>query len=595
MVKIKVVNIGGIEEPLEIELRKGINRILAPNAAGKTSLVRAIESILHDRIREDHLLNLGANEGLVELEYNERKYFRKLAKTSYGTVVTYDKKLLLNDERVQLVSIATPENELIRSIEAGNEDVRWFISRVSGAEKLREKIEKLERERIRIEEELSELYAESRKARELEKERSKLLRRKKELEEELKKLPEIDLTVEEKLFKEIDERYKSLKDRIESLKSKMEKNRKEKEEKERELKEKKALLEDILKKHPNIREEIDMLEREIRELIAKSQRIAQDLNFYIKTKEHIEEDIKRGVTKCPVCGYNIPSVEYWKRRLLDVEKEIKKIKAELDKVENTITELENKKRELRDMEENVRELKESIERIRGELIGLDKTISEFEAELKDLEKELREVAKRREELRSKIEKKKREVIEKRNKVKAELNRIIKDLEDVDKELERIGDMESRIAEDEEKIREIEDELSHLRNEYEKLLHAARSEFNSIVKKVLSEMGFKYFTLVEINPEFKLIVKSVRKGKEVIQPLETLSSSEKKALALLLLVAAHRHYLPNNPFFIVDETILSFDPTTKEVILKYLKGRTDYIIVTDLLPSASGRRIVIKTE
>ncbi|MEM0304415.1 MAG: hypothetical protein QW685_05060, partial [Saccharolobus sp.] len=65
--EIKVYNIGGITKEYSINLEKGVTTYEAPNAYGKTSLVRALVSLLTSSIKAEDLLNVFADSGYVEV------------------------------------------------------------------------------------------------------------------------------------------------------------------------------------------------------------------------------------------------------------------------------------------------------------------------------------------------------------------------------------------------------------------------------------------------------------------------------------------------------------------------------------------------
>jgi len=76
--KVRINNIGGISNPLDIELSKGVNLYNAPNAYGKTSLARALVSMLTSEIKPEDLLNVFADSGYVEVRLNDKEYYRRI-------------------------------------------------------------------------------------------------------------------------------------------------------------------------------------------------------------------------------------------------------------------------------------------------------------------------------------------------------------------------------------------------------------------------------------------------------------------------------------------------------------------------------------
>jgi len=68
----------------------------------------------------------------------------------------------------------------------------------------------------------------------------------------------------------------------------------------------------------------------------------------------------------------------------------------------------------------------------------------------------------------------------------------------------------------------------------------------------------------------------RRGTEL--EIRKLSSSERTTIALILVLVALKEYF-KSPYFIADESFMTFDQKRFEKLLKYLNGVVDYIIIT----------------
>ena len=101
---------------------------------------------------------------------------------------------------------------------------------------------------------------------------------------------------------------------------------------------------------------------------------------------------------------------------------------------------------------------------------------------------------------------------------------------------------------------------------------AKEEFTKIANSLMRELEFNLEA--EITPDFQLVVK--RNG--TLMDLRKLSSSERTSLALILVVTAIKSYF-KTPFFIVDESFMTFDQRRFQKLVNYLSGLTDYIIIT----------------
>ena len=129
VVRLSVYNIGGIDRPLTVEFRKGVNVIEAPNASGKTSLIRGLVSFFSPT-PPDSILNVKATEGYVELVYNGRRY-RRVFRRCGNRVRVAGEVPPFYDERAVEVAVVTPENRLLARIMAGEDDIGSFLAEVS--------------------------------------------------------------------------------------------------------------------------------------------------------------------------------------------------------------------------------------------------------------------------------------------------------------------------------------------------------------------------------------------------------------------------------------------------------------------------------
>jgi len=62
---------------------------------------------------------------------------------------------------------------------------------------------------------------------------------------------------------------------------------------------------------------------------------------------------------------------------------------------------------------------------------------------------------------------------------------------------------------------------------------------------------------------------------------TLSTSERYSLALLIMLAAREIYIPEFPIFALDEILISFLEERGKKILDYIKEQVPYVVCTML--------------
>ena len=84
-----------------------------------------------------------------------------------------------------------------------------------------------------------------------------------------------------------------------------------------------------------------------------------------------------------------------------------------------------------------------------------------------------------------------------------------------------------------------------------------------------DTGLRLLRKIELDHEFRLVVYRRTEAGVKRQPLKSLSSRERLALALLLM-AAFKYYIRGS-ILIVDEGLLRLDETRRKRLLDYVKG------------------------
>jgi len=263
--------------------------------------------------------------------------------------------------------------------------------------------------------------------------------------------------------------------------------------------------------------------------------------------------------------------------------------------------------------QRINKLDQEIKRLNDNRRGLNSSKSRTVTELENLKKEL--VKLRREE--SILAEERAKLGKETEKWKAETLQVLKSIERglqaVDRE---IADYTRKIQEGsfislyererasfqqwQNRLRKLESRLSEIKGYYEQRQHQhevqAIVDFNNNVKKVMAELGFTEFDQIAIDRD-DMRLKVLRSG-FIRQPVESLSTSEKYSIAIALQIALRETYLPDIPFFIVDEVVVSYDEGRKQRILDYLgemaKEKGLYVIVTKLSERA-GEEISVKVR
>jgi predicted nuclease with TOPRIM domain len=118
--------------------------------------------------------------------------------------------------------------------------------------------------------------------------------------------------------------------------------------------------------------------------------------------------------------------------------------------------------------------------------------------------------------------------------------------------------------------------------------AARS-FNTQVTRLLKEMGFEGLKVWIDEYSFKLRVQR----ENVEQPLTSLSSSERHALATVLTLAAKEVYASDIPFFLVDGVLLDFDKKRLTALSHYLKETSKNHGVVVIVSRLGGDKLNVR--
>jgi len=595
---LELENIGGLKGIHKFEFIKGINVIKAPNAIGKTSLLRGLELLV---LTDKELKNKGYYMNLmtslrdyarvkIENDFTLERRFRRIGGGESLTCVEGN-PLYRNSVRVSTICFAVPENELINKILA-KEPIKEYIEKFSDVEYYKEAVEiineikkDLDRQHQLYRSDLIRLEQEEEILKEEESELKKL-------QEELASLPKIDL---EKITK--DEELREQLDRLEREKSVIEK----------EIHDKRRKIEELVSEIQFLDSEIEILERRIKDIGKDEQKIMEEIHEADRKKREIEDEIeditvdvdkiddelkmvnknfqlaqkyKEGErAKCHACGrpLTLRELREWEEELKRAKRELEDKKRELERAreyyEDEIDKLERDRQELRATE---KELKGKI----NTRMSKEKTLNELKKEVTELEKKRDIVEENIEKLYRSIDINLMELKRKRETIEYQI-KTIKTRMDARKS--RIEDLRIKAKEAAKIAMEIEFTerfIRHLTRRKEEILNAVAKTFETRALDIYNRLGFKDFEEIKIvPPDFRIYIK--RSGYDKNWPLEALSTSERITLAVILLIAAKEEYLPDFPFFVMDELVTSYDPEKFWILTYYIAQFTDYVLVTQL--------------
>jgi len=117
-------------------------------------------------------------------------------------------------------------------------------------------------------------------------------------------------------------------------------------------------------------------------------------------------------------------------------------------------------------------------------------------------------------------------------------------------------------------------------------------FNKTIKKIMRDLGFKGFELIQISlDDYRLYV--MREG-FVPQSIFSLSTTEKYTIAVALQLALLKSYTPDIPILLLDEVILSYDPQRKNKIIDYLRQQCEESNLTTIITRVGKNTLKVET-
>jgi len=622
--QLKLENVGGFKGIRSFEFGRGVvNEVEAPNAMGKTTLTRGLAGVLSMPITHDEIINEARNQGLlreslkniyakdawVQLQYNGQ--VEEWRMRSDGSIAKIPSN---GDERFILAGMLTQETRSIRQLVEGNPDFSWVPRRLSYADRYATCKEVVS---ARLSEVESTATAILRRQERLAEKNKKLQERKDEKVKLERSREEFAKQLDEKKRQHI-ERMKDLDRQLDSKSQRLIEYQAGKEKSKQEIKHFESRLESNAKNMLEIEQQMQEIDLEIirKEVVQNVSRIDKEIaklrlqmdvlnrkrtTFLDAKSVLVQRGEKEGI--CPVCEISTITINFLEDKASEIEPEIKKIEKNIhalsserirwlqkeaterqkfDKYNNIKLNLTNEGRDLTSKksreERTLKGLEQTLEGLKRDQITLTEERTGLERETEVWDKESYEALK---------------------KIEVELGRINKAIAEEMRKIqedsfweEEDGTRTSLISA-QERRKKYKSRLMEIREYFDQRQHEHEVQaivtFNNNVKKVITELGFTEFDQIALDKDDKQL-KVFRSG-FVRQPLESLSTSEKYSIAVVLQITLKKTYLPNIPFFIVDEVVVNYDSERKERILDYLsqmaKEENLYVIVTKLSEKAGG--------
>ena len=625
--ELLVENVGGLSGRTKFVLESGkLNVIESPNAAGKSTLIKSITAVLSfpssweadlpllvaQRLGlksksegPEPLVNVNANQAVINLSVNgDLRQCRIIKGGGF-----YNKPP--GNEMFLLGSLLTRESEISRKLVEGDSYFEWIVKQMSKAklyEKVRTSIEKslninsvkLEQIAIKIQEtaKLSEETEQLRRA------IDKVKEERRQVEQKLASLPATDPKVE-KAYKDMLEKMNMIEGRRQGLKEE---------------------LQSIGNEFNMLTRELRILEREIEKRQKIVARLQEDLSA-VADAQRIKNWQKQ-ITK--IDTETIPSLNSKRERLIGVKDlydialraagarpeircplcetgtikiggltiQIRKLANEISKIEDEnaycvrqknelrarIQERESEKKrlndEIREVQVSLRALKAKYEEEKSIVEAAQTKLELREKEFKLADGEHAELEKRLDVIEKQfkdIGKEEKEFAEHLGKVREKLQSLTEEFDTkntdlTEKSIEMVDEQAIPLSIAEKLYQTWSKTLESVKNyidgRIDEQKRGAARTFNMKVKELMKRLEFTEFQEIWLE-EGTYNLRVIKKGGKSL-PVVSLSASEKYAIATLLQIAVKEAYMPEIPFFIVDEVVLDFDQARKEGFLDYLR-------------------------
>ncbi len=127
---LELENIGCLKK-LTLEIKPGLNIISAPNASGKTTIIRGLSCMFSDRIPPSHVLALDETNGRIRAYYRGGIYEKTLRRTPSGEVIAQGSMLPFADARALDACVALAETGVVHKITGGSSVFRRYLEDLS--------------------------------------------------------------------------------------------------------------------------------------------------------------------------------------------------------------------------------------------------------------------------------------------------------------------------------------------------------------------------------------------------------------------------------------------------------------------------------
>ena len=631
-VQLTVENIGGISDT-SVTLKPGVNVLSGRNATNRTSLLRAIMAVLGS---DDATLKSDADEGYVELAFNDETYTRRFTREN-GTVTTDGNPYLDNPELGDLFAFLLATNETRQAV-LREQNLRDLIMRPVDTTAIKDEIDALEREKDGIDDELDELSQLKQRLPKLVGDREDLSAQIEEKEAELAakrgEIEAADSSVDESREekRELDEQVSELGD----VRSEIDNVR-------QELRAQRESLETLQLRRDELEQdaeelpdapagEIEEIDAEIDDLRDQKQALQSEMNTLQRIIQFNEDNLEGAnsdilyaltpdaghnhdgdVTKklledsetivCWTCGHEVEheGIEATIEQLRELRKqkltESRELEDEIDALEDEQITYEEKQRQRTQLQDQLQRTKSQIEDRQNRIDELEERRDSLENRIQEIEATVDELQTQKDETILSLHKEANQLEVDLNRLENEKEEVSQEIEDVEATLEQRTELESRRE-------ELTEELEDLRTRIDQIEADAVESFNEQMEEVLDVLEYDNLARVWIEQtvhevkngrrkvsenQFTLhIVRESEEGTAYEDTLRHLSESEREVTGLVFALAGYLvHDVHEEVPFMLLDSLEAIDSSRIARLIDHFKAYPDYLVVALLTEDAAA--------
>lgn len=617
---LSVSNIGGIDET-EVSFQRGITVLSGRNATNRTSLLQAIMAALGS---EQVSLKADADEGRATLEFGDERYHRTLHRRN-GAIATDGDPYLEDPELADLFAFLLESNEARRAVARGD-DLQELIMRPVDTDEIQAEIDRCERRKREIDEQLEELDQLEQRLPTLEEKRTRLTDEIGELRDELQtaqaQLEETNVDVEERREEEseLETKLAELRDtrsELERVRDRIDTERESIDALETERTEIQEQLDSLSTGDESeigrLRAEIETLQEEKDELSEEISQLQSTIQFNEQFLEapnsfepnagHDEEGdgpvtdellTDEETVTCWTCGSSVAreqiemTIDQLRTAREERLEERSEISAELDdrrkavaSIEENRTEYEQTRRRLESTDDEIDRRSDRLEELTDEREELTDAVDELEGEINELETEdYSDVLDQHKEV---------------NQLEFELERKERERDEVEEEIATIEDRLEERDGLEARREDVTDELTSLRTRIDQIEQNAVEAFNEHMENLLETLGYTNLDRIWIDrtsrevregrrkvtkSSFDLtIVRSTDDDAAYEDSIDHLSESEREVTGLVFALAGYlvHDVYETVPFMLLD-SLEAIDSERIADLVEYFESYVPYLVV-----------------